>query len=374
MANSNTRKAITTNDFLALKRAIVVSLTALFAGLFLSFLNPETRQKKADDRSIKIGMLISKDSSRDLSSRNSVYAAELAIEEFNKHQIQTGRPLARLIVKSCDGNWGSGSKQAVDLIFNDKVNVLAGALNGQNAHLVEQVATKAQMVFLSTSALDPTLSQINIPWFFRSTFNDNQVSSAIIKDVLIPNNFKNVVMVYQEGYDFDLGKKALIKRLSAEQLINIKEISIHELAAKKVELNKETKAIIYFGNVQSLKSHVKYFPVDVTVYLGSSAELAIPPLKSFPEILVPVYSDWSDEAFAGFQKKFRDRFKLEPHYHAVYTYDGISVLLKTIENGSDDSASMANSLRTIHHPGISGNISLDMSGDRVGTLTFKKVN
>ena len=41
-----------------------------------------------------------------------------------------------------------------------------GSHDGRNAHLVEQVATKSQVVFLSAWASDPTLSQAFVPWFF----------------------------------------------------------------------------------------------------------------------------------------------------------------------------------------------------------------
>ncbi len=123
---------------------------------------------------IKIGLLI-----QDSSWTSAVHGAELAISKTNDNGGLNGRKF-QLVVRSMEGPWGTGSKQAVDLIFEEKVWALIGLHDGRNAHLVEQAATKSQVVFLSAWSGDPTLSQAFVPWFFNCVPNDNQQAAVNI--------------------------------------------------------------------------------------------------------------------------------------------------------------------------------------------------
>ena len=71
-------------------------------------------------RSVKIGLLI-----QDSSWTSAVHGAELAISEANKNGGLNGR-MFQLVVRSMEGPWGTGSKQAVNLIFEEKVWALIG--------------------------------------------------------------------------------------------------------------------------------------------------------------------------------------------------------------------------------------------------------
>ncbi len=83
-----------------------------------------------------------------------------------------------------EGPWGTGSKQAVELIFDEEVWAILGSHDGRNAHLVEQVSAKSRVVFMSAWSGDPTLSQAFVPWFFNCVFNDLQVSDVLIDEIL----------------------------------------------------------------------------------------------------------------------------------------------------------------------------------------------
>jgi branched-chain amino acid transport system substrate-binding protein len=128
-------------------------------------------------KSVKIGLLIP--------DNNSVAArqgAELAVRKANEDGGFQGRPF-ELVVRSMEGPWGTGSKQAVSLIFEEKVWALMGSHDGRNAHLVEQAATKAIVPFVSAWAGDPTLSQAFVPWFFNCVPNDSQQAETLIDEI-----------------------------------------------------------------------------------------------------------------------------------------------------------------------------------------------
>ncbi|NLJ44013.1 MAG: ABC transporter substrate-binding protein, partial [Bacteroidales bacterium] len=81
---------------------------------------------------IKIGLLI-----QDKGSEAAIRGAELAVRKANLQGGFEGKKFS-LVVRSMEGPWGTGSKQAVNLIFEEKVWALTGCHDGRNAHLVEQ--------------------------------------------------------------------------------------------------------------------------------------------------------------------------------------------------------------------------------------------
>ncbi|HJZ39764.1 MAG TPA: hypothetical protein VJ203_05310, partial [Bacteroidales bacterium] len=83
---------------------------------------------------IKIGLLI-----QDKASLAAKQGAEMAIKLANKQNGGNSRPF-QLITKGMEGPWGTGAKQAIDLIFENEVWALLGSHDGRNAHLVEQAA------------------------------------------------------------------------------------------------------------------------------------------------------------------------------------------------------------------------------------------
>ncbi len=144
---------------------------------------------------IKIGLLI-----QDSSYISVVQGAELAVRNANSKGGLNGRRFL-IVVRSMEGPWGTGSKQAVDLIFEEKVWALLGAHDGRNAHLVEQAATKSQVVFVSAWSGDPTLSQAFVPWFFNCVPNDRQQAGSLIEEIYNRRKIIQVAVVYGNDYD-----------------------------------------------------------------------------------------------------------------------------------------------------------------------------
>ena len=110
------------------------------------------------------------------------HGAELAIREANNEGGYEGRPF-NLIVHSSEGPWGTGSKVSVSMVFDEEVVAIMGSLDGRNAHLVEQVATKTRVTFLSSWSTDMSLSHAFVPWYFRCIPDDDQQAIALIHEI-----------------------------------------------------------------------------------------------------------------------------------------------------------------------------------------------
>ena len=159
--------------------------------------------------SIKIGLLIQ--------NKNSVAAkngAELAI--INANSKGDNRFRFELVVKSMEGPWGTGSKQAVNLVFDEEVVAMLGSHDGRNAHLVEQVSAKSSVVFLSAWSGDPTLSQAFVPWFFNCVPNDLQQADALIEELYNKRRLTNITVVSDPGYDSQSSLRNFLKKVEME--------------------------------------------------------------------------------------------------------------------------------------------------------------
>ena len=165
------------------------------------------RKTEGNDKTVKIGLLVP-----DSTSKAARYGAELAIMKANEKGGFKGKPF-QLVVKSMEGPWGTGSKQAVDLIFKENVCALMGSHDGRNAHLVEQVTAKTRKVFLSAWAGDPTLTQAFVPWYFSCVPNDNQQSDAFIEEIYNKRKTTKIAVVSDNSYDSKLALASFVKKL-----------------------------------------------------------------------------------------------------------------------------------------------------------------
>ncbi len=159
--------------------------------------------------SIKIGLLIQNKNS--IAARN---GAELAILNANSKG-EKGIKF-ELVVRSMEGPWGTGSKQAVNLVFDEEVVAMLGSHDGRNAHLVEQVSAKSRVVFLSAWSGDPTLSQAFVPWFFNCVPNDLQQADALIEEIYNKRKLNNITVVSDPGYDSQSSLRNFLKKVEME--------------------------------------------------------------------------------------------------------------------------------------------------------------
>src|SRR5664279_4302228 len=159
------------------------------------------------DSTVKIGLLI-----QDNNTLAAKYGAEMAIHNANQTGGFKGKKF-QLLTRSMEGPWGTGSKQAVDLIDKENVCALMGSHDGRNAHLVEQVSAKERIVFLSAWASDPTLAQAFVPWYFTCVPNDLQQADALIEEIYNKRKIDKTVAISDNSYDSKLALDSFIKRI-----------------------------------------------------------------------------------------------------------------------------------------------------------------
>lgn len=336
---------------------------------------------KESDNPVKIGLLVT--GSKSLSA---IHAAELAVSKANEAGGLDGRPF-RLEVRSLEGPWGTGSKQAVDLIFNEKVWALAGSHDGRNAHLVEQAATKATVPFISFWAGDPSLSQAFVPWFFNCIHNDARQAKAIISKTIDNNQIKKITVVTDnDDYDSRISFAAF-EKASDEKGKNklfvlpcknyVKDLK--SLAGKIKESNPDYVLIFCRPEISAeillqMKKQKLSQTVAGPVYIMNEDMIPVDKLKQLDNYLLIPSDKWDPSAFREFKAVYEKKFGILPGVVASYAFDGMNVLIQAIKKaGSSEREKIQKALFETDYMGITGRIRFDEWGNRKGNLDLIRI-
>jgi branched-chain amino acid transport system substrate-binding protein len=341
--------------------------------LFLSGIVTLYSQAPGVKNTVKIGLLIQTNNT--FEAKN---GAELAIEKANKNGGYAGRDF-ELIVKSMEGPWGTGSKQAVDMIFNDRVVAIIGSHDGRNAHLVEQATTKAHIVFLSAWAGDPTLSQAFTPWFFNCVPNDNQQAEKLVYQIM-HKKFRKVLIVTDSDYDANSALKSFMRKSAELNLpvpdtiaAGISEKDIFETAASVIRMNpgclllftKPVSAEILLERLNAMGySGPVYGPLSV---IGESPRL-LEYAEGLENLLLLTSGNWFLKENSEFAASYQKKYRAWPGARAAYAYDAVSVLINNIRELGDNRETLHKDLINSVSAGVTGTIKFDEKGNRKNTV------
>jgi branched-chain amino acid transport system substrate-binding protein len=330
-------------------------------------------------QTVKIGLLIPDNKS--IAARQ---GAEIAIRIANDKGGFNGVPF-QLVSRSMEGPWGTGSKEAVNLIFEEKVWAIMGSHDGRNAHIVEQVATKARIVFLSAWASDPTLSQAFVPWYFSCVPNDLQQADGLIEEIYNKRKIKNVGAVSENGYDSKLALKSFVKKTKiagkSEPLQFFYDSSSQDFNDLLDQINKvNVNCIIFFGQpsstiklIQLMRHRKMNQPVFGTLSVLDEKELSYRELKDYEGVVLISPGHWLRSKGTAFCDEFQRTYGNMPGAVAAYAFDGMNIIIEAIRNAGLDRDKIQKSLAKIYYEGVTGVIQFDDKGNRVGTVSLMEI-
>jgi branched-chain amino acid transport system substrate-binding protein len=345
-----------------LKSVIVLTLAGLSPQV--SYTIQQTKEQ------IKIGLLIPNNKS--LAAKQ---GAELAIRNANQKAGSNGKHFS-LEVKSLEGPWGTGSKQAVSLIFDDNVCAIVGSCDGRNAHLIEQVCTKSRIVFLSAWSGDPSLSKAFVPWFFNCVPNDNQQSDALLEEIYNKRKLRKVAVISDNTYDPLLASDSFIKRSlqtgKPEPLkLSFKSDTVDFKNIVDQIKSSGTEALILTGNIKNsarLTEKLKAVKITIPVF-GSLALLDedISTENEFRNVSFISFEDVRGSEMPAFRKEYQKTYGIYPGAVAEYAYDGMNMLIKAISSSGTDRERIQKALLNLKFEGVTGTIKFDGKGNRMGS-------
>jgi branched-chain amino acid transport system substrate-binding protein len=335
---------------------------------------------KKPDKIIKIGLLIP-----DQEALAGKHGAALAIREAN----QAGDKWTyQLVVRSTEGPWGAGSKESVSLVFEDEVVAIMGSLDGRNAHLAEQVATKTRIAFLSSWATDMTLSQAFVPWYFRCIPDDQQQVTSLIEEIYYNRKINSVAIISTDTYDSRHAAGTFVKVADSmnvtlpRQFINGPSgMDLSEILT--VVEKHATEAIVLFGDpefaseiIPLLKQRGMNQRIFGTLAVADGQKATSPDWNTLEGIVMASSGHWFTDTGIAFQQEFLKTYGYQPGAAAAYAYEGINVLIAVIRRAGPDRDRIIAALAEVNHKsGITGDIQFDEHGNRSGSaglMTVKK--
>jgi branched-chain amino acid transport system substrate-binding protein len=325
------------------------------------------------EKTVKIGLLIQDDKS--VAAKQ---GAEIAVGRVNQNSGPDGF-LFELVVRSMEGPWGTGSKQAVDLIFNEKVWALLGSHDGRNAHLVEQAATKAIVPFVSAWAGDPSLSRAFVPWFFNCVPNDIQQVETLFEEICQKRNMSRIFTIYDEEYDSKTAFTNFLKKSRMEKKPDPVQYNYKESEEKSGGLadlitKSGAECIVLFCDhdnsleiLSLLEQNKLNIPVFSSHYVLNENLILSGESVPFDNDLLIAVPQWSVAGFKAFADEYRKRFGSSPGMAAAYAFDGMNLLIQAIRiAGTSDREQIQKSLEKITYEGVTGIIRFDEMGNREG--------
>ena len=355
----------------------VCCLTALLGFLFPAVLASQI--PFSADTTIKIGLLI-----QDNNAHAARYGAEMAIRNANETGGFRGKNF-KLVIRSMEGPWGTGSKQAVDLIFQENVCAIMGSHDGRNAHLVEQVSAKERIVFLSAWASDPTLAQAFVPWYFSCVPNDLQQAEAFIKEIYDIRKLVRIATVSDNGYDSRLAVQSLVKKIKiagkkepAQFSYDIPMQDFNEI------LNKISKSgvdcIILFGKpsaslkfMDQMEKRKMKQRVFGAISVLDEDESSMQEQEEHRNMILFVSGNWSGPKGLVFRKEYQRLYGNVAGAVAAYSFDGMSLLIEAIRKAGPDRSEIQKTLTKIRFVGVTGPIQFDEKGKRIGAANLVEI-
>jgi len=328
---------------------------------------------------IKIGLLI-----KDVKSYDARNGAELAIYIANKKQGPDELNF-NLEVKSMEGPWGTGSKEVVNLVFKEKVWAILGSHDGRNAHLVEQVIAKTQIVFLSARASDPTLSKAFVPWYFNCVPNDLQQAHVLIEEFHNKRGISKIAIIMDGGYDSKLALKSFLTKWEATgapeplQLIYKNPDKDFNILIDKL-IDADVNGVLLLGQsevsikvLDKLRQKKLKQPVFGTLAFLGETKYAEGELAGFNNIMFVSSVNWSEPNEFNFKKSYQKKYGKEPSEIAAYAFDGMNLIIEGIKSSNYNRNKVQKAMSEISYNGVTGTIQFDERGNRKGNPYLKEL-
>lgn len=325
---------------------------------------------------VKIGLFIPTRGEQAAQGRAVQRGAEMAAAEINAEGGLEGRPL-RLAIGSADERWEASTAELVRLIYEEEVWAVLGAVDGKSAHLAEQVVARARgrVVFATPWATDPTLTQIKIPWFFRTVPDDRQQAKALAREIFEVRRLGRVAAIAEDRYDARMAATAFAKAAEGRAAVFFQDGGEEEGWAPLAEGLRQSRAEgwVLFGRpavAARWVSHLRQEGMEGPLFgpLALACAEFLQPAGGAAEGAVLVAPEVQGPEGRGFRREFEETYGDWPPPLAFYAYDGLMALAEAIRQAGLNRENIPEALARLKIEGITGPVEFDSSGNRQGRV------
>ncbi len=323
-----------------------------------------------------------------LEGKNMLNGALLALEEANARGGYNGLPY-RLMAHSDAGLWGAAANEVIKM---DEEGVWAwlGSIDDIVSHVALRATLKVEIMMVNTGDPDPTFTETNIPWAIRVISDDRQSGYALATHIFeekghervavirANNRYGRVGVMEYVGVATRLGHPMMIEERFdngetdfSMQLENIKRV---EPDAVLIWANARESALV-LNQMRKMNMQQPVYASDRVVseeFLKLAGENAEGVVSTSP------YNPLADRPqLRAFQESYRERFGKEPDVYAAHAYDGMSLIVKAIEQVGLNRVLIRDILTDLEtfqgYPGVTGEIIFDETWNDIGEIWMAKV-
>lgn len=313
---------------------------------------------------------------------------QLAIEEANARGGYLKRSIPfELISTNDNGLWGASGNEIINMAYKDKVWAILGTIDGANSHIAIRVALKAEILMVNTGDTDPTFVETNIPWVCRTIGDDRQMTYLMVDYMYRKLGYKRVGVIRASSRYGRFGvheMKDSSRRMGRPVLIEMAyklgstDYSLHLNRLKQENLD----AVVHWGNaddgarilnqMRAEGMNQPYFACDRCVsdeFVEIAGENAEGVVCGFPW-----NPDRADPKLDAFRERFRKRFGEEPETQAAHAFDGMNMLIWSVQVAGLNRAKIRDMVayRNKPWPGVTGEIAFSAVLDDIGEVFLAK--
>jgi branched-chain amino acid transport system substrate-binding protein len=312
---------------------------------------------------------------------------QLAAEELNTRAEQTGVRV-ELIVVDDEADMSAAGERVVELVYDHEVNAIIGAINSAVTHVVEMVAAKTRVPMITTTSTDPSITRTGTYWAFRCLADDLLQGQALAERLLGVDGHRRIALFRQDNRYGKMGG-AELARIAQERghpvVVDLLYAKDEQRFEEHIEAIRQAApdAIVIWGLygpsgrlVRALRQAGLKQPIygaDGLVHplfleaAGEAGEGAV--------VTLPFDPCRDDPVTQGFLARYHERFGSAPDSFAAHSYDAMMIIWEASQRGgcTDRTCLKDQMLLTRLHPGVTGSITLDETGNDTRQVELARI-
>lgn len=349
----------------------------------------------ADDLIVKIGHVAPISGPSAHLGKDNENGAKMAIEELNaKGTMIGGKKVKFVLLAEDDGGDPKQGTAAAQKLVDAKVNGVIGHLNSSTSIAAAKIYSDAGIPQISPSTTSPVYTSMGFKTAFRVVANDAQLGGTLGRYAVQKLNAKTIAVIddrsaYGQGVadEFIKGVKSQnpATKFATRQYTNDKATDFNAILTS---IKASKPDVVFFGGMDSVGGPMlrQMKALGITAkFMGGDGICT----NKLPDLagdglgennvycaeaggVVAEQQKASDDFRAAYKKKFG----VEVIIYAPYVYDAVMTMVDAMQQAkSANPAVYLPFLQSIHHKGVTGEITFDKKGDIAdGTLslyTFK---
>lgn len=313
---------------------------------------------------------------------------KLAIEEANANGGYKGIPF-KLMEHNDVGLWGAAANKVVEM-YDEKVWAFLGSIDDINTHVALRATLKMEIPMVNSGDPDPTLTETRIPWLLHNISDDRQSCYALSDHIYNKAGLSRIAIIRVDNRYGRVGTKEFkeaSQRLGHPVILEMKYFNGETDFTKQIERIKSTNpdGILIWGNpIESalIVNQIRKMEIDVPLFASdrtvSPVFLDIAGQNAEGLVTTCQYNPKSDNPkLKAFEKKYTERFGMEPDVFAAHAYDGMNIIIESIRKAGLNRYLIRDRLTDLEtfqgYEGVTGKLIIDPAYNDVGTIYMARL-